>query len=84
MQHQLLTWRNHKLQVRPMHIEAVAKGIGLEPEDYDLYGTTKAKVPSAVNNGATATTRSARCQAMNDGLVLIEPPRRSSCQCWRS
>ena len=28
---------------KPIHIAEVAKSIGLEPDAYDLYGTTKAK-----------------------------------------
>lgn len=38
-----MTLRCH-LQVQPVHIETIAKGIGLGPEDFDLYGTTKTKV----------------------------------------
>lgn len=30
--------------VKPLNIEEVAKAVGLEPEDYDLYGKMKAKV----------------------------------------
>lgn len=30
--------------VKPLNIEEVAKAVGLEPEDYDLYGKKKAKV----------------------------------------
>lgn len=30
--------------VKPIHIADVAKSIGLLPDEYDLYGTTKAKV----------------------------------------
>lgn len=33
-----------QLQVTPAHIGTVAEGLGLTPEDYNLYGTTKAKV----------------------------------------
>lgn len=28
----------------PVHISEIAKAAGLTPEEYDLYGTTKAKV----------------------------------------
>lgn len=28
----------------PVHISDIAKAAGLRPEEYDLYGTTKAKV----------------------------------------
>ena len=28
----------------PVHISEIAKAAGLSPEEYDLYGTTKAKV----------------------------------------
>jgi formate--tetrahydrofolate ligase len=30
--------------VQPAHIGAIAEGLGLAPEEYDLYGTTQAKV----------------------------------------
>ena len=32
----------------PVHIAEIAKAVGLSPEEYDLYGTTKAKVGSVM------------------------------------
>jgi formyltetrahydrofolate synthetase len=31
-------------KVQPAHIGTIAEGLGLAPEEYDLYGTTQAKV----------------------------------------
>ena len=42
--------------VKPEHIATIAKGLGLQAEDYDLYGTTKAKV--------RLTTRQSECMVM--------------------
>ena len=33
----------------PTHISEIAQSIGLSPEEYDLYGTTKAKVALALS-----------------------------------
>jgi formyltetrahydrofolate synthetase len=44
-------------QVQPAHIGTIAEGLGLTPEEYDLYGTTQAKVchiPGAAHASQTS------------------------------
>ena len=40
---------------KPIHIAEVAHSIGLSPDEYDLYGTTKAKVSRAWKHGKNST-----------------------------
>lgn len=41
--------------IKPIHIAEVAHSIGLSPDEYDLYGTTKAKVSHAWKHGKSPT-----------------------------
>ena len=50
----------------PTHISEVAKSIGLAPEEYDLYGTTKAKVSLSMNTSMHCNASHLQYQARHE------------------
>ena len=45
----------------PVHICEIAQAVGLGPDEYDLYGTTKAKVLSPGCDTALAKSACTKC-----------------------
>lgn len=66
---------------KPVHIEKIAKDLGLCPEDYDLHGTTKAKVCRAAPLRTPPLQWRARPPMMTRDLTS-QAGRRSSSPYW--